>query len=237
MRYFVSVVIAIFFLSACDDDNDCQQCSESLKASDFNQRYFRLITEQGQSRLYEYDTLTGEISAYNICNPEAVAAVVNGQAIGANGSEYRACNGSDPSSLSVTTYALVQCRPVFQEKVVSYSLYRQWFVFSITDADTVVYPPCETALEGGSSVEFSAGTMEGGAAENTFLGPITASTDQITIGDYTLTMSVGTTQEMFYEQKFFSVIARNSVISYSIENNVLTLENPDTGAVVVLYAN
>ena len=127
------------------------------------------------------------------------------------------------------------CTPAFQVKNGQFPLSNEWQVYSLSTPDTVLYVPCESYPLGAYLI-IEENSLVGNTSVNGFwYEMIIKSSDEIQLKDGVLGLMVGTRAEHRFEDYFLKLLAPNTTLSYGIQNNVLTVQNPLNSYSIKLY--
>ena len=229
------VVLSIFCWS-CSEPETCVTCEGPIDST-FKDTFFGVfLNRDADTILVHYDSISNERNIMELCSTGMVKAIETTKVIKASGVFRNSCDPDGDKNVELQSVVVVEsCNPQVPRLHGKYSLENIWFIEYIQTQDIVVYPPCE----GDSFLVFdiSENYLSGVMSINGFV------VDYIRPNDSTIKLSdsfgagliVGTNSQSRFEQIFQQLASENSILTYSIKGNTLTLKNKEKNSLIKLY--
>ena len=229
------ILLGFLFFGACDqEETPCLGCKEEVDET-FANVYFQVLQVGDDTLVRHYDSAGRVWLYYNVCSPE-ILTVLNETTIVASGGFRTLCQNPSIMLADIEEFELVPfCVPAVPNLVGNFELTNTWLIHYIQTMDTTMSPPCE----GSSDISFSNwpdNEVSGVLSLNSFVGTYTEINDS-TIqmpASFIVTLSVGTLAQNYFEGLYLQCL-EGAAITYSIDNNILTLKNKSQNSVIRAY--
>jgi hypothetical protein len=227
-------LILISLLYSCDEDEPCSRCSAEIQSS-FENKLFSVLFTSFDTLLLDRDGDPTTVYSFATCSSELLRSFENDNVIKVSGSFRNECE-SGLLRISVDEAELVEsCLPTIPQLEGSFPLDNIWYIDYIQTQDTLAYTPCDAT----SFVTFNTGenSIQATIAINWLVGDYELVNDSTMRmpPDFAMSLAVGNSSQMSFLNLFGEVIEPQSLITYSINKNVLTLKNKADNSSVRLY--
>lgn len=237
---FVLTVYVICANCACDEEKSpgCQECGATLYKSEVSDQQYRILRDPSKTDVYliQLDSATGAVLSYLTCNAQSLKGIEHRKILRIQGKQFSSCNDSLPEHLQIIENVVQDyCYEPLTFEDGTFSLANKWLIYSVTYNDTTLFVPCESHPQV-PSLTFNGDALDGILAVNTFTGPISfLSGDTFKLDAYSITLVSGTQAENRFESAVFSAFQSGSILTYTINKNVLTLRNDAINYTLILF--
>lgn len=228
----ISLVLSLLTVSCQTTDELSQDCHGRPLSGQFENIYLRFaITDAhpnaAEVSFFKLDTLSNVTSEYRSCMMYEYDVLENTKIIKASGRTFTPGEPTGLEFIIVDSFEEVDyCLPSYVVNNGQYSLDNRWKIYSLETPDTVLYVPCE-AYPDGAFINIDQSSISGFTGANGFAGKIIIeSGNTFQLHNIALGLVVGTKAENRFEENLIGCFSSDTVLEYTLENNVLTIRNP-----------
>jgi hypothetical protein len=170
-----------------------------------------------------------------VCSAELLKPFENDNVVNVSGSFRNLCNSAAQVIAIDEVERVTSCVPPIPQFDGPFDLNNRWLVHYIQTQDTTLYPPCDG--DGFVIFHTSESSIHCHPSINSCMGTYTIVNDSTLQmpEDFGCTLAVGNRSQSYFEGVFGDVINRGSIITYSINKNILILKNKASKSMVRLF--
>lgn len=248
----LSLGLYLSLVTACDSSEEeiCQDCITPVQKFTFTKDTFRYNKLNDHTLIYN-DFYYSQGFMYSVCNPELLEPY-NDKVLKISGFISSPCNSEDKDIITIEEFEVVNyCFDPIPESIFAFDIFNNWRFYSIETPDTTLFVPCDfhfpisvSFLEEKANYIFENYPQSFNIKSSYFSqGACNITNDSLFLlpGIINDTLPFIQTDAIAYWNKAFSELFTNdsrpeeAILTYEINNNVLTLSNPLTSIKATLY--
>ncbi len=221
-----------------NENDPCINCNSPNFIESIENGFFQVFFDSAFNKiLVGQDSINNNQWVFYPCSEDELLNYELGKILKISGDIFENCESNQYDKFEISEITLAEtCQESIPFLAGNFNLFRKWYFNSIETSDTTILVPCESR---GAFIDFSFNdihNMEAFTIPNSFNSEIWITDNTIeTSDDFIGTLSVGTQSQMFFENLFLQVLGMESLAIFEINNNILTIQNPEKNIKITAY--